>query len=146
MKQLLMLSAFLISGSVWTQELAGDNLREYNLFIIPSPQIQVTLSLDSNRIVNPKTGFSVTPGVTTIDMVAIYNESQQYQEKEYIPNQNTDFGRLRFKSDDRGVNFSIQDNDNFAREFRRTNPAFFEANRNTALHRSYNPLSCYRSW
>ncbi|WP_405369677.1 MULTISPECIES: hypothetical protein [unclassified Nonlabens] len=126
------------------QELNNDNLQGFNLFLMPEHQINITLSLDSNNIVNPNTGFSITPGVKTIDMVSIYNESQSLESKPYTPNANTDFGRLRFKKDRKAVNVYLE-NDRFARKFKSSNPAFFEANRNTALHRSYNPLSVYNN-
>ncbi|WP_298951373.1 hypothetical protein [uncultured Nonlabens sp.] len=126
------------------QELKNDDLQGFNLFLMPEHQIDISLSLDSNNIVNPNTGFSITPGVKTIDMVSIYNNSQTLQSKPYTPNANTDFGRLSFKKARKTVNVYLE-NDRFAREFKSSNPAFFEANRNTALHRSYNPLSCYRN-
>lgn len=135
---------FMTSISI-AQSLDGDELKGFNLFLLPAPQITVTLSLDSNNIVNPNTGFSVTPGAQTINMVAAFNESQLLQPKPYTPNPNNDYGRLRFKSQDKRTGFQLNSTDNFAREFRSTNPAFFEANRNTALHRSYNPLSCYNN-
>ncbi|AGC75525.1 hypothetical protein LX97_00221 [Nonlabens dokdonensis] len=127
------------------QELVSDELQGFNLFLMPAPQIEVTLSLDSNNIVNPNTGFSVTPGVSTVDMVAVYNESQLLKPKPFIPNSNTDYGRLRFKNDRGTTGVRFNNRNNFARQFRETNPAFFEANRNTAFQRSYNPLSCYNN-
>jgi hypothetical protein len=135
---------FMTSISI-AQSLDSDELKGFNLFLLPAPQITVTLSLDSNNIVNPNTGFSVTPGAQTIDMVAAFNESQLLQPKPYTPNSNTDYGRLRFKNDRNQTDIRFSNGDDFAREFRTSNPAFFEANRNTALHRSYNPLSCYNS-
>ncbi|WP_438968785.1 hypothetical protein [Nonlabens sp.] len=134
-----------ISSLLLAQNPDVDELDGYNLFLLPAPQINITLSLNSSKIVNPNTGFSVTPGAKTIDMVAAFNESQLLQPKPYTPNSNTDYRRLRFKSNDRKSGFQLNGNDDFAREFRSTNPAFFEANRNTALHRSYNPLSCYNN-
>lgn len=127
------------------QSIDGDELKGFNLFIIPEQQINITLSLDSNHIVNPNTGFSVTPGAQTIDMVAAFNESQLLQPKPFKLNSNTDYGRIRFKSDRDKSGVRFNSGDDFAREFRNSNPAFFEANRNTALHRSYNPLSCYNN-
>jgi hypothetical protein len=135
----------LISSISCGQELNGDELKGFNLFLMPAPQINISLSLDSNNIVDPTTGFSITPGAQTIDMMAVYQDMNSLQPKPYTPNSNTDFGRLRFKSDSKGVNLSINNNDRFAREFRTTNPAFFEANRNTALHRAYNPLSIHNN-
>jgi hypothetical protein len=135
---------FMTSISI-AQSLDSDELKGFNLFLLPAPQITVTLSLDSNNIVNPNTGFSVTPGAQTIDMVAAFNETQLLQPKPYTPNSNTDYGRLRFKNDRNQTGVRFSNGDDFAREFRTSNPAFFEANRNTALHRSYNPLSCYNS-
>jgi hypothetical protein len=144
-KMLLFFTLLLIGNSCYGQEMPSDELSGFNLFLMPAPQIEVVLSLDSTNIVNPNTGFSITPGAKTIDMVAIFNESQLLQPKPYIPNPNTTYGRLQFKSDRRGSSFQLNNNDNFTREFRSTNPAFFEANRNTALQRAYNPLSCYNN-
>jgi hypothetical protein len=144
-KMLVFFTLLLIGNSSYGQEMPSNELSGFNLFLMPGPQIEIVLSLDSTNIVNPNTGFSITPGAQTIDMVAIFNESQLLQPKPYTPNSNTDFGRLRFKSDSKGVNLSINNNDRFAREFRSNNPAFFEANRNTALQRAYNPLSCYNN-
>jgi hypothetical protein len=147
MKVLSLFIFLCVTSTLFGQELVNDGLQGFNLFIMPAPQINVTLSLDSNNIIDPSTGFSITPGVETIDMVAVYHETNSLQSKPYSTNRNTNFGRLRFKNDDKGLQFSLNNNDNFAREFRSSNPAFFEANRNTALHRSYNPLSCYNtSW
>lgn len=142
-------SLFLISIlclQSYGQEIAGDRLKGFNLFLMPAPQIEVTLSLDSNNIINPNTGFSVTPGVGTVDMVAVYNESQLLKPKPFIPNSNTDYGRLRFKNDRTTTGVRLNNGSDFARQFRETNPAFFEANRNTAFQRSYNPLSCYNNF
>lgn len=142
-------SLFLISIlclQSYGQEIAGDGLKGFNLFLMPAPQIEVTLSLDSNNIINPNTGFSVTPGVGTVDMVAVYNESQLLKPKPFIPNSNTDYGRLRFKNDRTTTEVRLNNGNDFARQFRETNPAFFEANRNTAFQRSYNPLSCYNNF
>ncbi|OUS12667.1 hypothetical protein A9Q93_10085 [Nonlabens dokdonensis] len=142
-------SLFLISIlclQSYGQEIAGDGLKGFNLFLMPAPQIEVTLSLDSNNIINPNTGFSVTPGVGTVDMVAVYNESQLLKPKPFIPNSNTDYGRLRFKNDRTTTGVRLNNGNDFARQFRETNPAFFEANRNTAFQRSYNPLSCYNNF
>jgi hypothetical protein len=144
-KILLLFLLVLISSISCGQELEGDELKGFNLFLMPAPQINVSLSLDSTNIVNPTTGFSVTPGAQTIDMMAVYEDMNSLQPKPYTPNSNTDFGRLRFKSDSKGVNLSINNNDRFAREFRSTNPAFFEANRNTLIQRAYNPLSIYNN-
>ena len=144
-KTFFFLSLLIVSISSYGQELPSDELSNFNLFLLPGPQIEVVLSLDSTNIVNPNTGFSITPGAQTIDMVAIFNESQLLQPKPYTPNPNTTYGRLQFKSDRSSSGFQLNNNNNFTRDFRSTNPAFFEANRNTALHRAYNPLSCYNT-
>lgn len=146
MSKLIFLFILVLCGNISSgQELDSDELKGFNLFLIPAPQINVSLSLDSNNIVDPTTGFSITPGAQTIDMMAVYQDMNALESKPYTPNSNTDFGRLRFKSDSKGVHLSINNNDRFAREFRSTNPAFFEANRNTALHRAYNPLSIHNN-
>ncbi len=146
MKKYLLIFISILTVSCYGQEIANDELQGFNLFLMPAPQIEVTLSLDSNNIINPNTGFSVTPGVNTVDMVAVYNESQLLKPKPFIPNSNTDYGRLRFKSDRRTTGVGFSNGASFATRFRETNPAFFEANRNSVFQRSYNPLSCYNNF
>jgi hypothetical protein len=142
-KIMFILFIFAVTHQHSAQELGGDELTGYNLFILPAPQINVTLSLDSNNIINPNTGFSITPGAQTIDMMQVYNDINALQPKPYTPNPNTDYGRLRFKNDRSSNSLQIYNNDRFARDFRNSNPAFFEASRNTAFQMGYNPFSCY---
>ncbi|EAS20107.1 hypothetical protein BBFL7_02507 [Flavobacteria bacterium BBFL7] len=73
----------------------NSNLEQYNLYVLPQTQIEVKLSFDSRVLRNDPRAFSVTPGREGIDMMAIYKEQEDLEEKEYTPNVVAHFERKR---------------------------------------------------
>ncbi|WOI22962.1 hypothetical protein [Nonlabens ulvanivorans] len=76
---------YLISWNANSQIDNDSNLEQFNLYVLPQAQIEVKLSFDSRILRNDPRAFSVTPGREGIDMMAIYREKQDLEEKEYIP-------------------------------------------------------------
>nr|WP_042248245.1 hypothetical protein [Nonlabens ulvanivorans] len=76
---------YLISWNANSQIDNDSNLEQFNLYVLPQAQIEVQLSFDSRILRNDPRAFSVTPGREGIDMMAIYREKQDLEEKEYIP-------------------------------------------------------------
>lgn len=63
----------------------GNELEQYNIYVVPQPQIEVKLSFNSRYMRNDPRAFSVTPGRESIDMMGVYKERHNLEEKEYTP-------------------------------------------------------------
>tara|TARA_R110002012_G_scaffold30740_6_gene92680 strand:- start:46 stop:480 length:435 start_codon:yes stop_codon:yes gene_type:complete len=83
---LFIILLYLISWNASSQIDNGSDLEQFNLYVLPQAQIEVKLSFDSRILRNDPRAFSVTPGREGIDMMAIYREKEDLEEKEYTPN------------------------------------------------------------
>ncbi len=64
----------------------GNELEQYNLYVLPQPQINVKLSFNSKYLRNDPRAFSVTRDREAIDMMGIYKETHSLKQKEHTPN------------------------------------------------------------
>nr|WP_042292627.1 hypothetical protein [Nonlabens ulvanivorans] len=82
---LFIILLYLISWNASSQIDNGSDLEQFNLYVLPQAQIEVKLSFDSRILRNDPRAFSATPGREGIDMMAIYREKEDLEEKEYTP-------------------------------------------------------------
>lgn len=121
----------------------GYELEQFNLFVMPQPQINVKFSFSSKYLRNDPRAFSATPGRESIDMMGVYKESQSLKQKEYTPHIVAHFEKKREESQQqvglsRPASLGIQNP-----YYGNTNFAWQQMRRQSYFNQLYRPIYRY---
>ncbi|MGJ8685384.1 MAG: hypothetical protein ACSHWW_12210 [Nonlabens sp.] len=94
--KLLLLISIALCGVYSQAQINFENeLEQFNIYVLPQPEINVKLSFNSRYMRNDPRAFSVTRDREAIDMMGIYRDSQELEHKEYTPHIVAHFERKR---------------------------------------------------
>lgn len=121
---------------------SGYELEQFQIFVIPQPQINVKLSFNSNYMRNDPRAFSVTPDRETIDMMAVFQENNALESKEYTPHIVAHFEKKRQQGQQntlaRPASLNVQN-----QQFNNSNFAWQQMRRQSYFNQLYRPIYRY---